>query len=57
MSEENKVSEAYDKLITKQARQQLKLQCLEAAIRNAPIETNADDIVAKAKAFYAFART
>lgn len=45
------------KMLAKQARQQLKMQCLEAAIRNTPSDGMSVDIVNKAKAFYAFART
>lgn len=57
MSEENKAADQDAKVFAKQARQQLKIQCLEAAIRNTACEGSSDDIVTKAKAFYAFARS
>lgn len=58
MSEENKVTaDPSAKFYAKQSRQQLKVQCLEAAIRDTACEGSSEDIVTKAKAFYAFARS
>lgn len=57
MSEENKIADNDVRVFAKQVRQQLKIQCLDLAMRKANPEDEASSIVIKAKAFYAFART
>lgn len=57
VNEEAKVGIDYTKQFAKQAKQQLKMQCIDAAIRITEGDQDADILVAKAKAIYAFART
>lgn len=56
MDDEAKINFS-EKAFSKQQRQELKLRCLDLAMRNSTIDDSSGNIVNKAKAFYAFART